>query len=259
MPLAAKGWPGTAIVWKNIIAITRGSLARSALIALMVIGAALATVLGTPHRSSTAVALGTTCVALVGFLSLLGPTWIRNDLRGDLMYLSLLRSYPLRGRTIVVAEVLGSVVSLTFLQLLLLAGAYGTLSGSAPWNRYLSLELSFVLAVPVIVVVNTIGLTIQNAGALLFPAWVRFEQYRPGGFDTLGQNILTMLFTMLLSALALVGPTLLGWTLWTLLQQTMGVWGILPAIAAGLALGVLELAGLIIWLGRVFERTESTA
>ena len=43
----------------------------------------------------------------------IGPQWIRNDLRSDLLKLDLLRSYPLPGRAVVAAETAASTLVLT--------------------------------------------------------------------------------------------------------------------------------------------------
>ena len=174
-------------------------------------------------------------------------------------YLSLLRSYPLSGRTIVAAEIIGSTLALTGLQIILAVVAYVGLTSSVQWNRYGSPELILLTAVPCALIVNGIGMTIQNAAALLFPSWVRFEHTRPGGFETLGQNILSSLFTVFLSVLALAGPALTGWLLWTGLVERLGGWTFLPVVAGVILVGGIELRVLLAWLGRVFERTESIA
>ena len=257
LPLKATGWPGTAIVWKNTIAITRGSFARSMIMAVAVLGALLAASAGSAYGAATAAAIGSSSFALAAILSFLGPSWIRNDLRGDLAYLGLLRSYPLRGRTIVTAEIIGSTLALTGLQLLLGVVAYATLSSSVQWNRYGWTESVFFLLIPAALLVNALGMTIQNAAALLFPSWVRLDPVRPGGFETLGQNILSSLFTLFLSAVALAGPVLTGWLLWTRLVERMGAWTLLPVAAGVIAVGGIELRALLAWLGRIFDRTES--
>jgi ABC-2 type transport system permease protein len=257
LPLKATGWPGTAIVWKNIIAIMRGAFSRSFMIVLMALVAAFAAVMGSEDRAPTAVTLGTTALAMAAILSFLGPSWIRNDLRSDMNYLSLLRSYPLAGRTIVVAEIIGSTLTLTGIQLILAIAALAGLSGRVDWSRYGSAELLFLLAIPSALIVNGIGMTIQNAAALLFPSWMRFDRVRPGGFETLGQSILSSLFTVFLSALALAGPALTGWFIWSRLALRLGDWTIVPVLVGVALVGAVELRALVHWLGRVYDRTES--
>jgi hypothetical protein len=100
-------------------------------------------------------------------------------------------------------------------------------------------------------------MTIQNAGALLFPSWIRFDSGRPGGFETMGQNILSSLFTILLSALALAGPVLVGWLLWSWLVERLAAWTYIAVLVGVVIAGWIELRALMAWLGAVFERTES--
>jgi hypothetical protein len=114
-----------------------------------------------------------------------------------------------------------------------------------------------LLAVPAGLIVNAIGMTIQNAAALLFPSWIRFDAGRPGGFETLGQNILSSLFTVFLSALALAGPVATGWLLWTGLVERAGTWTFLPVAIGVAVVGWIELRILMRWLGHTFDRTES--
>jgi hypothetical protein len=256
LPLKPGGWPGTAIIWKNTIALGRGAFTRSLLLAPVILAVAFVGVMGTEHGSSVAVAFGTTCMAVAGLLCLIGPSWIRNDLRSDLNYLALLRSYPLPGRTIVLAEIMSSTAALTAIQLLLVLGAYWGLAGTTGWGRFATIETVLVLF-PLALIVNAIGMTIQNAAAVLFPAWVRFDTVKPGGFETLGQNILSTLFTVLLSLLALAVPAATGWWIWGRLAGILGAWTVLPALGGVLLVGWLELSLLLGWLGRVFDRTES--
>lgn len=255
--LAPQGWPGIAIIWKNLIAITRGSISRGMLI-VVAVGVAMAAMMsGTEQRAGVGELIGTAALAMAAFLVFLGPMWIRNDLRQDLAHLGVLRSYPLRGRTIVVAEVAGSALTLTALQyFLVLLGLLG-LRGSPQLGRIPSFPLLVAAAPIALALLNTIGMMVQNAGALLFPAWVRFDTVRPGGFETMGQNILSSMFTVILTLLSLGVPFLAGFGVWWGLGKTMGAgaW-----IAAGVVAGsviLLEVFGLLSWLGRVFERTES--
>jgi len=255
--LKPTGWPGVAIVWKNLLSVSRAGFSRSLVLVLVAMVVAFGMITTGQKGSGLAGALGGIALAMAGFLAFLGPTWVRNDLRQDLSYLGLLRSYPLRGRTIVLAEIAASTITLTALQYgLALAGYFG-LRGTADLEKYGSPGLVLLLALPCLLVLNGIGLAIQNAGALLFPAWVRFDSVRPGGFESLGQNILSSLFTVLLTLVSLVVPVITAWLTLIGLEKTLGQWAIIPAALAALVVSTFELAGLVSWLGRVFERTES--
>ncbi len=255
--LQSRGWPGTAIIWKNLIAISRGSLTRGGLIAIGVIVAVMAMMAGSARESSLAVLVGTAALALAGMLAFLGPTWIRNDLRQDLPLLSLLRSYPLRGRTIVAAEIAASSLTLSIMQAFLLVLALLGFHGSPEAAEWPSVWLLILPGPLALVLLNSIGMAVQNAGALLFPAWVRFDQVRSGGFETMGQNILSSLFTLLLTILSLALPIGAGWLTWWSLGGVSAVSAIAPAVLVTVLMMGLEIYGLLHWLGLVFERTET--
>jgi hypothetical protein len=129
--LAPVGPPAVALVWKNLVAAARAvALARVlAMYAVVSVG-----VLAVAARSPRFAELAGLVAAVWGvMLVLAGPTWVRVDLRHDLVHLPFLRAAPLSGRSVVAAEVAASVVALTALQLaafaLLLAASFGARDG----------------------------------------------------------------------------------------------------------------------------------
>ena len=255
--LGPQGWPGAAIVWKNLIAVVRGSLSRGTLLGILIVGTGFAVSLGAQHRGFSEL-VGTAGAAMLGFLVVMGHNWIRNDMRQDLNYLALLRSYPLSGRTIVTAEVIGSTLTLTIFQYAFALLAWLGLRGRPDLAQYLTLGTLLVAVPALLLVLNGIVLTLQNAGALLFPSWVRLERVRPGGFETIGQNILTTGFTILLTLLGLVLPVATGTATFLLASPALGrTAATIPAAMAFVAVAVGEVMALLVWMGRVFERTES--
>ncbi|MEP7326631.1 MAG: putative ABC exporter domain-containing protein [Gemmatimonadota bacterium] len=257
LSLTPRGWPGAAIVWKNLISVVRGSLSRTTLIAVLVVGVVFAVSLE-GQRRGFAELVGTVGAAVLGFLMIMGHNWIRNDLRQDLAYLALLRSYPLSGRTIMTAEVIGSTLTLTTFQYGFAILAWLGLRSRPDLQHYLTLG-TLLLGIPaLLLVLNCIVLTLQNAGALLFPSWVRLERVRPGGFETIGQNILTSGFTILLTLVGLVLPAASAMAIYVVIAPTLGrTAATLPAAIAFVAIAAGEILGLLFWMGRVFDRTES--
>ncbi|HJR15611.1 MAG TPA: putative ABC exporter domain-containing protein, partial [Gemmatimonadales bacterium] len=126
--LAPEGWPAGAILWKNIVAVTRTRRVRQVALALLVWGAIVAVFSFDPDGTLTEIA-GWFAVTWAGAMAVIGPQWVRNDLRGDLLKLDLLRSYPLRGGSVVMAEVTASALVLTIIQLTLLVIAYLAFAG----------------------------------------------------------------------------------------------------------------------------------
>ena len=251
------GWPGGAILWKNTLAVIRGNFSRSGVIGFMVIAGVFIYIVSGEPNVEMATAIGYVALGLAAILVVFGSVWIRNDLRQDLHYLGLLRSYPLRGRTIVLAEIASSTIALTLLEYVFLIGGYLGVSRTVNMNAYVPHGLFLSLTLPIFLVINGMSLTMHNAAALLFPDWVQVGTVRPGGFETLGQNILSSLFTALLFVASLLIPAWTGLLARAVLRGHTGTAA--PFIAGAIALGVAvaEFILLIGWLGRVFERTES--
>ncbi len=254
VPLAASGHPVRAIVWKNQVRLLRTASAAAPvlLMAAMLLGVVAATAGG---ESTVGGIVGVTASSAAILVTLFGPLWIRNDLRGDLEELALLRSWPLSGRAVVAAEIFSSTLALTALQLpLVLASllALPRLETALQRLDLVAVGASLAILLPA---VNLAALTIQNAGALLFPAWVRTE-IRPGGIEATGQHILTMGGSVLLLLVLLLGPAVLAVLVAAGLWTGMGQLALVPAaLAAALGLG-LEVFLLIEWLGGQFERMD---
>ena len=259
--LAPTGHPIAAIVWKNATRLARTlSPAFLWMIALVGIGGVGLGWLRGQDDPDVLRLLGTVAFTWVIVLALLGPQWVRIDLRGELEYLSVLRTWPLSGLAIMWGQVLSSAIVLTTLQLLLGAFALQGLWSDA--TGLLSAEQIAALLLPAALIfaaLNIVSLSIQNAAALLYPAWVRSE-IRPGGFEQVGQHLLTAGISLLLLLLAALGPTLAAGAATYLLWARIGAWALLPGLLlAGLAL-TLEAFLILDWLGDRFERADpSTA
>jgi hypothetical protein len=196
-------------------------------------------------------------ITWAGAMVVIGPQWVRNDLRGDLLKLDLLRSYPLRGWSVVAAEVTSSALVLTVIQMCLLVIGYLAFLGDEFMAPDLAGRTLLLLAAVVFLPgMNLLGMLIQNGAALLFPAWVRLGSGRPGGVEALGQNLLMMIvFVTLLSVLLLL-PLAIGGGAFLLLRGTINEWAALPATVLILGTMAFEAALLVDGLGRIFERID---
>jgi ABC-2 type transport system permease protein len=254
--LSPSGWPAGAILWKNLVAATRTRRVRNGIIALTA-AAIIVTILSFEPEGTLAELAGWLAATWAGITIVIGPQWVRNDLRGDLLKLDLLRSYPLRGWSVVIAETAASTLVLTAIQFSLLAIAYLAFLGNQTMMPDLEERtLLLVAAVVYLPGINLLGMLIQNAAALLFPAWVRLGTGRPGGVEALGQNLLMMLAFVTLLALTLVLPVALGGGSFLLLRPLLDGWAALPATALALGAMAFEAALVVEWLGGVFERTD---
>ncbi|HZI77217.1 MAG TPA: putative ABC exporter domain-containing protein, partial [Gemmatimonadales bacterium] len=171
--LSPSGWPAGAILWKNLMAATRTRRIRNAALTLCGAGA-MVTVLSFGPEGNLAEIAGWLALVWGGLTIVTGPQYVRNDLRGDLLKLDLLRSYPLRGRSVVLAEAAASTLMLTGVQFSLILVAYLAFLGNRTMlpdleERTLLLLMVFVCLPPI----NLLSMLIQNGAALLFPAWVK--------------------------------------------------------------------------------------
>jgi hypothetical protein len=117
----------------------------------------------------------------------------------------------------------------------------------------LAIFLGVLLVIPP---VNVFAVGMQNAGAVLFPAWVRLEA-KPGGLEALGQNFLTMSLSLVLLVIAMLAPALLGGGLAWLLRDSLGGWSLAPGALVMAAAMALESYLLVDWLGSVWERMDA--
>jgi hypothetical protein len=254
--LAPVGWPAGAILWKNLLAVVRTRRTRNTAMALLVV-AVLAGLLSFDSGGTIPEVVGWLATTWAGLTVVIGPQWIRNDLRNDLLKLDLLRSYPLSGRAVVGAETAASTLVLTALQVGLLLVAYSAFLGNARMEPPLAARtVTLVSAIACLPGINYLGMLIQNGTALLFPAWVHLGSGRPGGVEALGQNMLMIVAYSALLGVALLIPGSLALLVLSLLQNGLGWWAIVPAVVvlhAGIA---VEAAAMLRWLGGTFDSTD---
>ena len=256
--LAPTGWPAGAILWKNLVAVFRVQPIRGSVVAGIAAGIGSA-LLSFGSNTSLAEIAGWLALVWAVVMLVVGPQWVRNDLRSDLPYFDLLRSYPLPGRALLAAEAAGSALVLTAMQLSLLALAYLAFLGNDTMGLSLG-ERSLVLvgAVVFLPAINYIGMLIQNGGAILFPAWVRTGPERAGGVEALGQNMLLIVAHVGMITVLMVVPATLASGLYFLLRPAIGEWAEVPGAALFVSMLAFEARGLVGWLGGMLERTEPT-
>lgn len=260
IPLRAEGHPAVAIVWKNSLVFFRG---RMHFILLLITGMILMIAVlgaqGSATRQLPAEAMAALFLGVVIMLSFLGPGSLRNDIRADVLYLSTLKSWPLPGMQVVIAELASPVIFLTLVQVfLIVAGviwvAIGGLLSALPIPLLL---VGLVLSPILILELNLLCFGVHNVLVLAFPSWVRFGQHKPG-VEMMGQNIIVGVATILAIVLILLAPVVLAAAAGVGMQQLLGE-SVLTLLVAGM-LGIaglgLELFLMFEWAGRIFERSE---
>lgn len=252
--LSPVGHPAIAVLWKNFLCLRRTVQPRSLvtpILGAVVIAALTASDIGGPAR---AVALG--CAFCAGILLIFGPMIARNDLRQDMLHLVALKTLPLRGATVVAAEVASSAIPVAVIQWVLIIVAGIALSfHPLPHFGMGAMAVVAIGALPALLVFNVLFALIRNGTPILFPSWVRLGVVAGAGVETLGQNIVSLGFIVVLMALMLVLPVGIGGG---------AVYFLRSVPAAGLLIGLIgatvvllgEVAGAVEVLGRALERTE---
>jgi ABC-2 type transport system permease protein len=258
--LAPAGWPAGALLWKNLAAVVRTGRARGLVLGFAAAALGVAVLSAGEGNTTLLEIVGWLAAMWAGFLLLLGPQWIRNDLRTDLSRLALLRSYPLRGKTVVGAETAGSTAVLTALQLGLIGIAYLAFWGGKVEDPSLQ-SRTVVLAAALVFLpaINFLAMLIQNGAALLLPGWARLGPDRPIGVEALGQNMLVMSGFVAILAVLLLAPAAIAGGVFIGLEPVAGWWAAAPAAVSALVVAALEARLLLSRLGRVFETTDPSA
>ena len=252
--LALSGRPEVAIAWKNVVAALRGGSWKTQLVSF-VVGLGVLAVASRQASDRAGDAFMGVALGWGAMLLFIGPLWMRFDLRLDLPRLAVLKTYPLEGWRIVLAEIAAVTVlhSITIWSLLTVPVVMFVQDPQLflESGATVPILVSIVVGVPAF---NALMFTIQNGTALLFPAWVRLGT-ESRGFETMGQNLLTTGATTLVAAIALVFPIGAGaLVLW--LANDWGGWAVLAATALASAIIVAELWPVMRWLGSVFEHID---
>jgi hypothetical protein len=256
-PLAPTGWPATALLWKNFAAVLRRRRARNIGVGLFVGGSIVASSSADP-TSTLAQMAGALALTWLGFALVLGPQWVRNDLRGDLAHADLLRSYPLRGWAIVASETAASALTLTLLEVALALIAYLAYFNDptvhflfGPRGRRRLLGQMALLLPPI----NFMAMLIHNGAAVLFPSWIRIG-VAAKGVEALGQRLLATTAFLLLLGLLLAAPAAAFIATYRTLAPALRRSAFWPAFFVALPILVLEAVLLVRRLGRAFERMD---
>jgi ABC-2 type transport system permease protein len=256
--LAAQGPPELAIVWKNLIMFSRyASVAlfiRLALLALV-----LAVAIGA-RGARVAAAFVPAVAVFAAMFALIGPYSIRNDLRQDLLQLSLIKTWPVSGDRVLWGEVLSPAIVVTAIDWLLiclaLAMSLSIPPSALPWRDRISFAAAAAILAPSVVLAQTI---VQNTAVVMFPGWVTVGPRQPRGIEAMGQQMLLMGATLLLLVVGLIPGVLIGGGLVLLLRGWIGWSSLIAGAAVVSALLIAEGWLAIYFLGRLLDRADPAA
>ena len=107
-----------------------------------------------------------------------------------------------------------------------------------------------------LLLLNAVGLAVQNILAVNFPAWVKLGPEMAQGIDGFGSQILMMLISLVLMALALLFPLAVGASVAMKLFPMMKLWAVIPVAISALATLVGEVVLTAVLLGEAFEALD---
>lgn len=259
-PLALSGRTETALMWKNAMQTLRGTSIRSVLPPLVGLGFGIvAMTAGVSRARGLAPVMCLVALVVAVATPLFGPLSLTNDLRGDLRHLEVLKTWPVKGGALIRGEMLWPGTLLTAGSWLALAAA-AMLSSAAFPQIALSWRVSLCLAAMVVTPALVFAhYTLQQAAAVLFPAWVpRDNEMR--GFDSMAQRLI-LFAVVLLGLIAMMGPgAIAGGLTGVMLFRAVGSpLALVPAAAVCLVVVGIEVLLATEALGPAFERVDLLA
>jgi len=194
----------TAVIWKNLIALMRNSIAW-----VVIFAAIMAFMLGIAlwsHQTAAYTAIGSTLIFMACFFPLLGPTVFANDLRLDMPRLEVLKSYPITGERLIAAEIAAPLLVISILEMLFatLASIMIGMGEANNFTKFVATPQFIVLVLLLTIPVCAVQLVIRNAVPVLFPAWAGRSKDEPRGFVATGQRLVTLAGNLLVLAVALI-------------------------------------------------------
>jgi ABC-2 type transport system permease protein len=257
--LSLIGRPEGLFVWKNAMQTFRASDAGLLRFVVPVLGAlvglSLAVMAANRLRGPAGFVSGVSLV-IAGFAVLFGPQVMRLDLRGDLEYLEVLKTWPVQSSAVIRGQILWPacvVTAAAWIGIVCAAMFAGTAFPRLPSDWRWALAASATLAAPALVAAQYV---VHNAVAVFFPAWVPIGRQRVRGVDAMGQRLI-MLAGIIASLLVFALPgALVGAIVWFAFERMLGPAVLVPATALFTVIVLMEVLVATELLGPAYERLD---
>jgi hypothetical protein len=254
LPLPHRGG-GTALsAWRSVTAVARrGAFGRWG---VALAAATLALLAAKAGRSRPAAEFaGFLALTWAPIVLLLGPQLLRIGLRRDAERLVMLRTLPVRGRSLLLGNALAGAILAAGLALSLLAlaviGAGDSTDLALSWTERMAVLLGVVLVSPSLAALATL---IQDAILICFPGPLSLGSPQPGA-TRLGTTLLNSVMSLGALLLLLAPAAAVAALLWSLGPSTVIVRTGLAALGASVVIAGVVLSGAR-WLGAVLERVN---
>ena len=259
--LSPTGRPEIGILWKNLIMVGRYASLKTLtrFVPLLVVFGMMSRRFGRDGVMMTAIAI--VCLVGAGVTVLFGAQMARNDLRHDLGNLALLKTWPVKGATLLRGELLAPMALLTAIAWLLILSAL-MLSGQAPTEGPATMEivanrvsyaLAGMLVAPPLILAQ---LVVQNGFAIAFPAWVSLDTSRARGIEVMGQRMLMLAGNAIALALFVLPGALAGALIALAVYWTTHVIVVVVPVLVLMMVMLAECWLAVEALGRVLDRTD---
>jgi hypothetical protein len=258
-PLAARGWVAVAFLWKNLIALGPFFRVRTWLLfATAIVGFHVwAQTTSLDHKIYAAISVVT--LGAGAWLLVVGPMFMRHNVRLMISHFDLLKGYPLRGWQVLSGSLISPIVILAAIEwLILLLGAPGigmTGRGAALATGIVGFgSLGIALILPPL---TGLMLSIPFAATLYFPAWIDNSASRGGGIEVMGQRLIFFAAYIVVLLIALLPAALCGALAAFIVHWLAGIISavIVSTVVGSIILGA-EFAALVWWLGERFEQFD---
>jgi multisubunit Na+/H+ antiporter MnhB subunit len=193
------------------------------------------------------------------WLLVVGPMFMRHNVRLMITHFDLLKGYPLRGWQVLSGSLISPIVILAAIEwLILLLGAPGiglTGRGAALATGILGVgSLGIALILPPL---TGLMLSIPFAATLYFPAWIDNSAARGGGIEVMGQRLIFFAGYIVVLLIALLPAVLCGALAAFIVHWLVGmVSAVFVSTVVGSIIFGAEFAALIWWLGERFEQFD---
>lgn len=255
--LASSGRAEAVFAWKSATQMVRSVDMRLVLRLCAIVAGLTVAGISIGRNNGLVAAGGGLAVGGAVLWVLLAPQAIRLDLRGDLEHLELLKTWPVRPEAVVRGELLWPVALITLVAWGMLAIGIALSGASFPDVRVgmrLAVGGAAAILVPGLALAQ---LTIHNAAALFFPAWVPLGTQRSRGLDAMGQRLITLGGTWLALIVMSLPAAITGGLVWFVLRFLIGTAAYVPAAAVAVAILIVEAVVATELLGPVYERLDA--
>jgi hypothetical protein len=258
--LPSRARPEVALLWKNLIASLRVSVAWIAFLAVILSAIVLKMIL--VHQTEATAGSAFMLLVISGLFPYVGSSIFNHDLRMDLSRIELLKSYPISGERLVAAEIAAPLLIISILEIILLVTSSALLQFVPDLGRaaFFATPQFVVVALLFAIPICAMQLLLRNAAVILFPGWALRSPEEARGFAVTGQRIVMLAAMTLTIAISLVPAAVVFAPAFYISRHFFGDNSLVLAVATmpSVAVVVVEVWFLIRFLGGQFETIDVT-